>query len=47
MRVATGSVAVGALLLAVGVAVQFGWTWTSMLAGAGLVAAGLLVEVGD
>jgi len=47
MRVAAGSVGVGTLLLSVGVTVQFGWTWTVMAAGAALVAAGLVVEVGD
>jgi hypothetical protein len=47
MKVATGAVGFGTLLLSVGVTVQFGWTWTVMAAGAALVAAGLLVEVGD
>jgi hypothetical protein len=47
VRLAAGSVGFGVVLLAVGVTVQFGWTWTAMLAGAGMVAAGLLVEVGD
>lgn len=47
VKIAAASVATGGLLLGVGVTVEFGWTWTSMLAGSAMVAAGLYVEVGD
>lgn len=44
---ATALVASGVAAVAVGVTVEFGWTWTAMLVGACLAAAGLYVEVGD
>jgi len=47
VKLAAASVVAGSLLVGVGVTVEFGWTWTSMLAGAALVAAGMIVEVGD